>query len=222
MNNTVYYKRNLPHIQPVNSIFFVTFRLANSLPKSVIEKLQIEQEIIIRQLGKIKNRTEKVKNIYIQQKRYFGKFDKLIDGSSSGSYWLKDNRVAKIVVSSIYFYNNNKYILYCFCIMPNHVHLLFKPLQTVYKKQNSIFKYSVTKILQDLKKFTAKEANKILKRKGAFWHNESYDHVVRDKTEFKKIFNYILQNPVKAGLVKNWKEWRWTYFNPKFKDYVDE
>ena len=67
----------------------------------------------------------------------------------------------------------------------------------------------IAKIMHSLKRYTAAKANKILGRKGAFWQHESYDHVIRSQEEFDKIINYIQQNPVKAGLVKNWREWKW-------------
>ena len=42
---------------------------------------------------------------------------------------------------------------------------------------------------------------------GAFWQHESYDHVVRDEQELIRIVRYILNNPVKAGLVANWQDY---------------
>lgn len=59
------------------------------------------------------------------------------------------------------------------------------------------------------------KANLILNRTGAFWQNESYDHVIRDNEELRFTVYYILQNPVKAGFVKNWKEWTWSYCKPE-------
>lgn len=40
-----FYQRHLPHFQPLGYAFFVTFRLANSLPVSVIKELTAEREI---------------------------------------------------------------------------------------------------------------------------------------------------------------------------------
>ena len=91
--------------------------------------------------------------------------------------------------------------LYCFTIMSNHVHALFSVNNT---------DIDLYKIMQLHKSFTAKKANIILQREGAFWEPESYDHIVR-AGEFDKIVNYILQNAVKAGLVKKWEDWQWTY-----------
>ena len=69
----------------------------------------------------------------------------------------------------------------------------------------------MTVIMQRLKSFTARKANRILGRQGSFWQDESCDHVVRDDGELGRIVEYILQNPVKAGLVSDWQEWQWVY-----------
>lgn len=67
------------------------------------------------------------------------------------------------------------------------------------------------KVMQDLKKYTAVHSNRLIGNEGEkFWEEESYDHVVREK-EFNRILAYILNNPVKAGMVKNWDDWPWTY-----------
>ena len=65
--------------------------------------------------------------------------------------------------------------------------------------------------MQSLKRYTAREANKILKRHGSFWQAESYDHVIRDADEYASISHYVRQNPVKAGLVRRAEDWPWTY-----------
>jgi len=211
MEQRIYYKRNLPHYQPLDAVYFATFRLANSLPKSVIEQLRIENLKQTNKIESLKNKKERENKLYHQQKRYFGKFDSLLDNSTSGSVWLKDERVAKLVSDSIRFRDNKEYDLYAYCVMPNHVHMLFDVTRNAVSRHNVAETYIVTRILQSLKMFTARDANEILERKGQFWHRESYDHIVRNQEEFINVVDYIIQNPVKAGLVKNWRDWKWTY-----------
>ncbi len=96
--------------------------------------------------------------------------------------------------------------------MPNHVHIVFSVTRIAdSSSRNSVSTYIVTKILQELKKYTALRANKILNKSGQFWHHESYDHVVRDDRELENIVDYVLHNPVKAGLVKEPENWKWSY-----------
>ena len=83
--------------------------------------------------------------------------------------------------------------------MPNHVHLLATP--TV----------ALPKLTKSLKVMTSKRANTILAMTGScFWQEESYDHRVRNEREFEKIQSYIEENPVRAGLVREANEYRWS------------
>ena len=84
------------------------------------------------------------------------------------------------------------YYLHAWVIMPNHVHLLVEPLNSCV----------LSDILQAIKSISAREANQLLVREGAFWQRESYDHLVRDEDDFNHALEYIEQNPVKANLVR--------------------
>lgn len=110
-----------------------------------------------------------------------------------------------------------RYDLYAFCIMPNHGHILIEPRVVEQPKhKGKSAKYPVTDTLRLLKGNTARACNLKLERSGHFWHHESYDHYVRDEQELERIIKYILNNPVKERLVKEWKDWQFTYINPEF------
>ena len=65
--------------------------------------------------------------------------------------------------------------------------------------------------MKRVKGYTAREANRMLKRTGEqFWQQESFDHWPRDDHEFFRIIQYIENNPVKAGLVRSPEEWKWS------------
>jgi putative transposase len=143
------------------------------------------------------------------QKRYFDNFDTYLSTSKDSPMWLKNEKIADIVKEALHYRDNKFYDLLCYCIMPNYVHLVFKPLINT----NSIVgrpdwsTYGVTYILQKIKWNTALKANRVLNRSGAFWQHESYDHLVRNNDELPGIVDYILNNPVKAGFVDEWTEW---------------
>ena len=89
--------------------------------------------------------------------------------------------------------------LACLVVMPNHVHLLATPA------------VALPQLMKSLKGITAKRANAMLALTGSsFWQEESYDHLVRHEQEFEKIRNYIEENPVRAGLVREASEYRWS------------
>ena len=70
---------------------------------------------------------------------------------------------------------------------------------------------NVDDIMKIIKGYSAREANKILNRKGNFWQSESYDHIVRDEDELNRIVKYVIMNPVIAKLVDKWQDWEHTY-----------
>lgn len=195
----IFYARNLPHIQPQEETFFITYRLVDSIP---VAKLKEFDALAATRQKASSSKEEK----YNEQKRHFGIVDDYLDRNLNKPYWLKENAVAAIVSDSLHFYNCKLYNLWSYCIMPNHVHLVVTTLQGAPPLYN---------IMQRHKRYTAVECNRVLKRSGQFWTHESYDHVVRNDSEFNRIIFYTINNPVKAGFVKDWKDWQWTYVNPE-------
>lgn len=187
-----FYKRRLPHFQAKGATYFVTFRLKNSLPIEVLEKLSQEFEQI-KKLPRDKIESEKHHS--------FEKFDSYLDQCLCGNDHLTNPQIADVVEEAIHYRNMKVYDLIAFCLMPNHVHLIFTPLE----KENGNY-HGLTEILHSLKRHTGRKSNLILKQSGAFWQDESYDHIIRDEAELERTIKYILYNPVKANLVKEQKD----------------
>jgi REP element-mobilizing transposase RayT len=131
----------------------------------------------------------------------FVTMDRLLDKGATGPLHLKRADVAALVAEALLDTDVRlkRCQLHAFVVMPNHVHLLatqFVPL---------------AKWLGPLKGFTANQAKKALGlRDGAFWQNESYDHLVRSEDEFRRVQTYIEWNPVKAGCVQRPEQFRWS------------
>jgi len=201
------YRRNLPHIQPEDGIFFITFRLDGSLPIEVIKKLQEERDLMIAQ---IKSKSDLKSDILRAHNIYFDKFDALLDNPSTGPTYLADKKIAAIVKDAIHFLDDKDYKLICYTIMSNHVHMIN------YKTRRVLHR-----ILQSLKRFTGKEANKLLNRQGTFWQKESYDNLIRGREDLTNKIDYVLNNPVKAGLVDNWEDWEFSYCGEEFLEMLE-
>ena len=208
-----HYHRHLPHYQPPEMTLFVTFRLHGSLPAEQLERLKAEALGRERQIERITGEIDRKAMLYAERKRQFGRFDDALDTSTYGLTWLKEPEVASIIVEAFHYRDDKAFELDCFTIMSNHVHAVFAPL-----KDKSGTPYSLSGIMQSLKRRTASLANDVLRREGTFWQAESYDHVIRDESEWQRIVWYVLNNPVKAGLVTDWQEWPWTYF--KYNDVL--
>ena len=201
-----FYRRYLPHIQPEDSVLFVTYRLFFELPveyHNKIRTMKSEFNKRIKLLDKRKIESEK----YEFENKLFDFKDNFIGKFRNSPFWLKDKNIANLVKESLFWSAQKRYDLFSFCIMPNHVHILIRP---VFKNAKP---FPLQQIMFDHKHFTAIEANKILKRKGHFWLDEHYDHYIRNEKEFFNILNYIYINPVKANLIETPEEWDFTYIN---------
>jgi putative transposase len=227
-----YSERNLPHFHPPSATLFVTFRLADTVAQSVLRQyyamkkwLQAETQRIIEL--RLKEDSPEIraheKKLQEFRRQWFAKFEDILHKADTGSTWLKDERVAKIVADALHHRDGKVYRLDAYSIMSNHVHAVFAPflseagLREILLPEGLRFiskNPPLDAIMKSLKGYTAWESNRTLGRKGAFWEKESYDHVVRDEAEFYRIVNYVLANPVKAGLTKNWQEWKWNYRRP--------
>ena len=196
VSDLINYERNLPHRLPPGEVVFLTFRLAGSLPRTVVEQLQAELE-----LARQRFESEPAQ-LYAAQKRYFGRFDDQLNKGEYGPMYLRQPEIAELVAGSLRYFDGTGYDLRCYCLMPNHVHMVVRVLEEA---------LPLVKTLQRLKSYTATQANKLLGRAGAFWQAESYDHVLR-KGELERVVAYVLENPVKAGLVDDWEQWPHTYW----------
>jgi REP element-mobilizing transposase RayT len=201
-----FYRRNLPHVQPEGATFFITSRLAGSLPADVLEKLHQEKEAMERELDKITDKKERAQKADLESLRFFGLWGDALDKFCTDVKFLADARVADLVAESLHYRDHKVYDLISYSIMPNHKHVVFTPLE----ESNGKY-FSLSKIMHSLKRHTAREANLILGREGEFWQHENYDHYIRDAAELERIVKYVLYNPVKAGLVDDWRKWEWSY-----------
>lgn len=125
--------------------------------------------------------------------------DRLLEKARTGPTHLKSPEVASIVMQSLYTGEGlGHYELHAFVIMSNHVHILITPL------------IPPPKLMQSLKGYSARRANLALGLTGPFWQKESYDHLVRNTTEFEKIKRYIENDPVRAGLASTPQAFPWS------------
>ncbi|WP_147303619.1 transposase [Rhodohalobacter sp. SW132] len=152
------------------------------------------------------------------------KFESYLDKSLYGPQWLRKSSIAEIVEEAIHFRNGRLYELYAYSIMSNHVHMVFQHIEHKSKIKSTdhllLKDFPVTKILADLKKFTAGKCNRRLGRRGHFWQAENFDRLIRNNKELENCIRYTLNNPVKAGLVEYWDNWPHSYCKPEFFDSI--
>ncbi len=189
------YRRNLPHIQPPGATFFITFRLAGSLPAAAIASLCADAEHTRIALERMPDSPERAQRLYEAERRFFGQWDAALD-QGEGPKWLCNTEIAQLVADNIHYFAGKRYELLAYCIMSNHAHVVFTPLLKTAETY-----YPLAQIMHTMKGYTALHANRLLGRTGEFWQHESYDHYVRDPAELEHIIAYVANNPFKAGLV---------------------
>lgn len=183
----------LPHWTKSGAIYAVTFRLADSLPAMVLDRLAREREELRQEA--LNNPEGLVEDVERRLAHLFSaRVEEYLD-AGSGACWMKDERVARMIAESLKHFDQVRYVLHAWCVMPNHVHVLVEPREV----------WALPAILHGWKSFTAKQANRIIGRTGAFWQPEYYDHLIRNEPEYHHSVRYIEQNPVVAGM----DSWPW-------------
>jgi len=91
--------------------------------------------------------------------------------------------------------------------MPDHVHVIFTPLVNEQAKEVC----SLARIMDAIKGSSAHKINKALDRKGRVWQAGSFDHVLRSSESLDEKVRYILENPGRRGLVRQWEDYPWVW-----------
>lgn len=178
-------RRNLPHWKKDGAIYWITFRLADSIPQ---DKLKVwKEEFGLWLSHNPKPWDEGQWKEY--DKRFGDPFEKWLD-AGTGSCALGRPDVREALVSCLLKFNQQRLFLHSAVIMPNHVHCLMELANGE----------DLSKILKGIKGASARAANKILGIDGKFWMDESYDHIVRSPEQYAHFIRYIEENPKKAGL----------------------
>jgi len=182
-----FYRRNLPHWHPENRPIFLTWRLYNSLPASIVSQARTAKSVCA-----TKKTPPGIR---------FRILDAALDKATTGPLWLRDPIIATHIIETLRKGEStlHQYSLHSFVVMPNHVHILISP------------NAPLSRITNGIKGVTSHRAKSILAlQQKHFWQDESFDHWVRSPEQFDTIRAYIENNPVMAGLAAHPKDWPWS------------
>jgi REP element-mobilizing transposase RayT len=174
----------LPHLDREGITQHLCFRLFDSLPRHELERWREE----------LKHMTQN--DFALEQLK---RIEKFLD-TGYGNCFLRDDRLAEIVQNALLYFDGRRYTLHAWCVMPNHVHVLFTPKTG----------FSMSGIAHSWKSYTANKCNKVLGRTGSFWRKESFDRSIRNERHFQNTIVYIEKNPVNAGLAEKPDDWKWS------------
>ena len=192
---------NLPHWRQDSVTYFVTFRLADSVPQSKLSVWKLERDRWLSENPKPHDDRQSAEYYEL----FSARIERWLDAGEGGCA-LRNPKCARIVEGALRYFDGERYELRAWCIMPNHVHVLIKP------------NAGLGKIVQSWKSYTGRWALANNAELGlgvpgkAFWQREYWDRFIRDQNHFLKVIEYIHMNPVKAKLVKRPEDWKWSNY----------
>jgi carbamoylphosphate synthase large subunit/REP element-mobilizing transposase RayT len=178
-------RRNLPHWEQEGATYFVTFRLADAVPAELAAQWREE----LQTWRQFHPEPWDAQTTQEYRRRFLQPREEWLD-QGHGSCALRNPEASQIVANALRYFNESRYYLDAFVVMPNHVHALVQPLPG----------HTLKEVLRSWKTFTARLINKRFERSDALWMQESFDRIVRDWDSLVRCRQYIVRNPEKAGL----------------------
>ena len=173
-------RRRLPHWQQGHVWQFVTWRLADSLPRDLLLQWQSERAAWIARHPEPWN--DAIAGEY--GALFTDRIELLLD-AGHGSCVLSRPHVEGVVEECLRHFDGERYRLGPFIVMPNHVHVLFQPLSN----------HRLDKVLHGWKSYTAKAINLLLGVEGSLWQEDYWDRLIRSEKHWFAVMRYIERNP---------------------------
>jgi REP element-mobilizing transposase RayT len=189
-------RSRLPHWNSTAPVF-VTFNLYDAMPREYVEKLEAERRMRITELERLKGKATPAE-LHAIEAMIQERVEECLD-SGVGGCFMNDARVAEIVAGTVTHFDSERYELYAWTVMPNHVHAVFWTEERL------------DSVLHSWKSYSAKKSNAVLARQGKFWQDDYYDRTIRNQNHFEQTVKYVVQNPQSAGL----SDWPWVRFYPE-------
>jgi len=212
---TTYKRKKQPHFQGIGAAFCVTIACHDAVPRAVLEALHEERERALAEIAAntaLKDKGMARAELHLQ---YEAKLEALLHAQSVQEHPFKKAGAAQIVLDQIKKYDGQYYKLCAACVMSNHIHFLVDfsiQVPADWDGTTEIEGYAnLDQVVGYIKGGASYEVNKQTGRTGTLWSFGYYDRCIRSEKHFQHAVWYILNNPVKAGLVKSWEAYPFVY-----------
>lgn len=175
----------LPHWQQTGAVYFITFRLGDSIPSHLLAQWENERAAWLS--GHPQTWTPQTERTY--HERFTGAMERWLD-AGHGPCALRDPAHAAIVGEAFRHFDGSRVAQLAWIVMPNHIHAVFV-LHT---------SWTLEQMIHSWKRFTAQQINARLGREGPLWMRDYFDRLVRDDRHLENCVRYIRRNPAKAHL----------------------
>ena len=124
-----------------------------------------------------------------------------------------DHRFAEVFVDNLYECRKKyRFLLLSFVLMPDHFHGLIIPGKD----------YTISGVMQKIKSLYVKRLREEVSWVGTFWQKSFYDFVVFRQEKLLEKIRYILQNPVRSGMVERAEDYGFSTANKRFANDMDK
>ncbi len=201
------YQRHLPHWRQDGATYFVTFRQQDALPQEhldFLKRLRDEWERTHPPPRSEQHWEEHTREIVRRTEAWLDE--------GYGSCCFRESRHVEQLAKALLHFQNERYFVSCYVVMPNHCHAIMRPLAG----------WELEDILQGMKGVAAQRVNSATGGSGSIWQEESHDRIIRDGEHLWHCIQYIGRNPRLAGLAPNaWHRWThpdWEQLGWRFMD----
>ena len=205
----VFRRRRLPHLDVAGGTYFVTAALAGSHPARGLSRPRAPDSNARNACGP---RPPSPSSPWLPGMR--SEWERCLDAAPEVR-WFARRDLADIVHAAILHGAGLRYDLLAHVVMPSHIHMVFRPLEAACHGPSRSASATPSRtprqrILQSLRGYTGRACNRLLGRSGAFWQRECYDRVLRNEDEIRRAVEYVVLNPVTAGLCASPADWPYT------------
>jgi len=180
------HRNRLPHWSHEQTACFITFRLSDSIPATLLACWRKDRDQWL--MEHPKPWSSEIEMEY--HKKFSTRIDRWLD-EGHGACPLANPINAAMVSDTLGHSDSSRYLIHSAVIMPNHVHVLTSPSAGE----------SLPRIVANWKRFSATRIHKAAGTCGSLWQKDYFDRLIRDWDHFINVARYIRRNPQKAGLV---------------------
>lgn len=181
-------RNRLPHWQQSEAVYFVTFRLADALPKHLLEQWQDERNAWLK-FHPLPWSADVEREYY---RRFSRRIEQWLD-ADHGSCVLRRRACAQEIATALRHFDGTRVNIISFVIMPNHVHALFALMHD----------WPLEKIVHSWKRQSAVRINRLVGDNGVLWQRDYFERLLRNEEHFAMCVRYIRKNAAKAYLRPN-------------------
>lgn len=208
-NARAYTRRSRHHIHPYGATFSITTLVHDAVPQPQLLKLSLRRQAELRKIDR-SDHPRKALHRYLVNTLFSQELKRLLSRQSEQEHPFRQSLAAEILAEQIKKYAGKYYRLCAFSIMSNHVHLLLDfSIQLAGKSTANAAPpgyVNLERVMNYIKGGSAYSINRRCNRQGPLWAAGYYDRYIRSQRHYQQALKYILNNPVKAGLVSRWED----------------